>query len=324
MESSIGDVEVENVDPPPPEGLKTRDDGGAGQSGDDAQDTPAAAPTSSGAAEGAGQARLLVSPRGYQHTVPRDLIHDEMLSVDNFRYFQRITKEMHDFTLGLFQNSRKKSNHLAVVEDAEQALLEKDRQLQRKNLEAIDARKELEWIKLERIQETWLLKNGANNVQKENAELCDQLKAQKKTHQDDVERLQKVLDDTDKQFAACLDQVKTLGEEKTKLQDELVELKITAQAVVDMVDPSDGDASAGRQLLDRLREAPQKIAGYISEVTKSYLTHGLGLVKSFWPKARLEVLAGGVAADYPLDKFEEYLEEVKPTAAKIVESLEQE
>jgi len=121
-----------------------------------------------------------------------------------------------------------------------------------------------------------------------------------------------------------LDQVKTLGEEKTKLQDELVELKITAQAVVDMVDPSDGDASAGRQLLDRLREAPQKIAGYISEVTKSYLTHGLGLVKSFWPKARLEVLAGGVAADYPLDKFEEYLEEVKPTAAKIVESLEQE
>ena len=58
-----------------------------------------AAPTSSGAAEGAGQARLLVSPRGYQHTVPRDLIHDEMLSVDNFRYFQRITKEMHDFTL---------------------------------------------------------------------------------------------------------------------------------------------------------------------------------------------------------------------------------
>jgi hypothetical protein len=46
-------------------------------------------------------------------------------------------------------------------------------------------------------------------------------------------------------------------------------------------------------LLEHLREAPQKIASYISEITKTYVAHVLGLVKSFWPKAKVESLADG-------------------------------
>jgi hypothetical protein len=33
-------------------------------------------------------------------------------------------------------------------------------------------------------------------------------------HTDDVERLQKVITDTEQQFVDCLQQIKTLGEEK--------------------------------------------------------------------------------------------------------------
>jgi hypothetical protein len=33
------------------------------------------------------------------------------------------------------------------------------------------------------------------------------------------------------------------------------------------------------------------------EAPTTCVSHALGLVKSFWPKARLEVLAQGVAAD---------------------------
>lgn len=138
---------------------------------------------------------------------------------------------------------------------------------------------------------------------------------------DDVERLQKVLEDTNKQLVDDLKKIKSLGEEKTKLQEELVELKTAAQAVVDLVDPA---GSTNKQVLERLLEAPQKIVGYISDVTKSYLAHGLALVKSFWPKSPLEIIEHGVAADCPLEKFDEYLEELKPTAAKIIEGLEQE
>jgi hypothetical protein len=42
---------------------------------------------------------------------------------------------------------------------------------------------------------------------------------------DDIERLQKVIADTEQQFIDCLQQIKTLGEEKEQQQKELEDLK---------------------------------------------------------------------------------------------------
>jgi hypothetical protein len=54
---------------------------------------------------------------------------------------------------------------------------------------------------------------------------------------DDVERLQKVIADTEQQFVDCLQQIKTLGEEKEQRQKELEDLRVAAQQLVEMVDP---------------------------------------------------------------------------------------
>jgi hypothetical protein len=56
---------------------------------------------------------------------------------------------------------------------------------------------------------------------------------------------------------------------------------------------------------------------------QQYVSHALGLVKSFWPKARLEVLAQGVAADCSEEQFSEYVLEARSVAEKIIESIEQ-
>jgi hypothetical protein len=45
---------------------------------------------------------------------------------------------------------------------------------------------------------------------------------------DDVEKLQKVIADTEKQFVDCLQQIKTLGEEKEQCQKELEDLRVAA------------------------------------------------------------------------------------------------
>jgi chromosome segregation ATPase len=65
---------------------------------------------------------------------------------------------------------------------------------------------------------------------------------------DDIERLQKVIADTEQQFVDCLQQIKTLPEEKEQRQKELEQrqkeledLKGAAQQLVDMVDPQEGD-----------------------------------------------------------------------------------
>jgi septal ring factor EnvC (AmiA/AmiB activator) len=82
---------------------------------------------------------------------------------------------------------------------------------------------------------------------------------------DDVKRLQKVIADTEQQFVDCLQQIKTLGEDKEErqkeleqCQKELEDLKGAAQQLVDMVDPQEGDEADERSLLERLIGAPQK------------------------------------------------------------------
>jgi hypothetical protein len=67
---------------------------------------------------------------------------------------------------------------------------------------------------------------------------------------DDIERLQKVISDTEQQFADCLQQVKTLGEEKEQRQRELEDLRGAARELVDMVDPLEEGEASPRPLLE--------------------------------------------------------------------------
>jgi regulator of replication initiation timing len=73
---------------------------------------------------------------------------------------------------------------------------------------------------------------------------------------DDVERLQKVIADTEQQFVDCLQQIKTLVEEKEQHQKELEDIRVAAQQLVEMVDPQEGGEADRRSLLERLHEAP--------------------------------------------------------------------
>jgi predicted Mrr-cat superfamily restriction endonuclease len=66
----------------------------------------------------------------------------------------------------------------------------------------------------------------------------------------EVESLRKVMADTEKQFVDCLQQIKTLGEEKEQRQKELDDLKAAAQELVEMVDPREDGAEDEPPLLD--------------------------------------------------------------------------
>jgi hypothetical protein len=102
---------------------------------------------------------------------------------------------------------------------------------------------------------------------------------------DDIEKLQKVIADTEQQFVDCLQQIKTRGEEKEQRQKELEDLRVAAQQLVEVVDPWEDGVADGRSLLDRLRGAPQKVLSLIAEARTTYVSHALGLAKSFCPKA---------------------------------------
>jgi hypothetical protein len=75
-------------------------------------------------------------------------------------------------------------------------------------------------------------------------------------HTDDVEKLQKVIANTEQQFADCFQQIKTLGKEKEQRQKELEDLRGAAKKLVDIMDPQEDGEAGERPLLERLLGAP--------------------------------------------------------------------
>jgi hypothetical protein len=104
---------------------------------------------------------------------------------------------------------------------------------------------------------------------------------------------------------------------------EYTELKDAAQTLVDMVDPQVERTPSTKTLVERLREAPKKVVGYLSDNTKLYVAHVLGLFKSYWPQANLVPLGEGMAVECSEEKFSKFREEAKPIAERIVQCLEQ-
>jgi hypothetical protein len=128
---------------------------------------------------------------------------------------------------------------------------------------------------------------------------------------DDVERLQKVIGDTEQQFVDSLQRIKTLGE-------ELESIRGAARELVDIVDPPEESEANLRPLLERLREAPKKVMRFLSEAPVTCVNNALAIVKSFLPSAKLEIFAQGMAADCTEEQFDKYLLETQPVSEHIV------
>jgi len=67
---------------------------------------------------------------------------------------------------------------------------------------------------------------------------------------------------------------------------------------------------------------PQQLSIFFSEMSREYLAHALGLVKSFLPSANLALIGDGVAVGCSEEKFSEYVAEMMPIADKVISGLE--
>ena len=104
-----------------------------------------------------------------------------------------------------------------------------------------------------------------------------------------------------------------------ELSQQLVDLEVAAKLVVDMVEDK---GATEKSLLERLREAPQRLSSFFSDTSREYLAHALGLVKSFLPSANLALIGDGVAIGCSEEQFSEYVAEMKPITDKVISGLE--
>ena len=98
-------------------------------------------------------------------------------------------------------------------------------------------------------------------------------------------------------------------------------MKDAAQGVADLVEIPEENGDEPLMLAGRLRKVPGAFERYVSTITRQYVGHVLGLVKTYWPSTRLDALGQGARADCTDDQFRQYLAETSRVADQIVESL---
>ena len=127
---------------------------------------------------------------------------------------------------------------------------------------------------------------------------------------DEIERLKKIKEDSDREAATVLQQLKTLSESRDSMQLELVELREVrddALEVTEAMDIPQEDGDESLMLAGRLHRVPGAFESFVSDITRQYVGHVLGLVKSYWTTTRLDALGQGAKADCTEDQFREYL-----------------
>jgi hypothetical protein len=74
-------------------------------------------------------------------------------------------------------------------------------------------------------------------------------------------------------------------------------------------------------LVDRLIEAPGRLATYVKHLARSIHNQVLAYMKSYFPKAPVDVVAGGLAANCTDEQYAELLEQISPIAEQVAGKL---
>jgi hypothetical protein len=90
--------------------------------------------------------------------------------------------------------------------------------------------------------------------------------------------------------------LRKLNEDCEKLRGQLKELEEAALPIARLLVPHPGGPKIA-PLVDWLKEAPGRLATYVKHLAKSILSQVLAYMKSYFPKASVDVVAGGLAAN---------------------------
>jgi hypothetical protein len=101
---------------------------------------------------------------------------------------------------------------------------------------------------------------------------------------------------SDRDLVNCYKSMQKLGKDCEKLRGQLKELEEAALPITRLLMPHPGGRKIA-PLVDRLREAPGRLTTYIKHLAKSIPNQVLAYMKSYFPKAPVDVVVGGPAAN---------------------------
>jgi hypothetical protein len=112
---------------------------------------------------------------------------------------------------------------------------------------------------------------------------------------------------SDRDLVNCYKSLQKLNEDCERLRGQLKELEEAALPIVRLLVPHPVGPKIA-PLIDRLKEATGRLATYVKRLAKSIPNQVLAYMKSYFPKAPVDVVAGGLAANCTDEQNNELLE----------------
>jgi hypothetical protein len=125
---------------------------------------------------------------------------------------------------------------------------------------------------------------------------------------------------SDRDLVNCYKLLQKLNEDCEALQAQLKELEEVALPIARLLVPHPGGPNIA-PLVVRLKEAPSRLAAYVKHLVRSIPNQVLAFMKSYFSKAPVDVVAGGVAANCTDEQYAELLEQMTPIAEQVAEKL---
>jgi hypothetical protein len=114
---------------------------------------------------------------------------------------------------------------------------------------------------------------------------------------------------SDRDLVNCYKSMQKLNEYYEKLRGQLKELEEVALPIARLLVPHPGGPKIA-PLVDRMKEAPGRLATYVKHLAKSIPNQVLAFMMSYFPKALVVVVAGGLAANCIDEQYTKPLEQI--------------
>jgi hypothetical protein len=125
---------------------------------------------------------------------------------------------------------------------------------------------------------------------------------------------------SDSDLVNCYKSLQKLNEDCEALWAQLKELEEVALPIARLLVPHPSGPKIA-PLVDRLKEAPSRLAAYVKHLAKSIPNQVLAFMKSYFSKAPVDVVAGGLAANCTDEQYAELLEQMAPIAEQVADKL---
>jgi hypothetical protein len=125
---------------------------------------------------------------------------------------------------------------------------------------------------------------------------------------------------SDHDLVNCYKSLQKLNEDCERLRGQLKELEEVTLPIARLLVPHPGGPKIA-PLVDRLKEATGRLATYVKHLAKSTPNQVLAYMKSYFPKAPVDVVAGGLATNCTDEQYKELLEQIAPIAEQVAGKL---